>query len=94
MRPLYKPVLLSALFLMLSCEKELYKDPIGLITPDQISSAPTVGTITSSVDGSYQMLSNTLNLIGEWAWNQGTVIRPDFVLKDIASDDVQKKMEP
>lgn len=94
MKLLYKPLLFSSLFLILSCEKELYKDPIGLITPDQISSAPTVGTITSSVDGSYQMLSNTLNLIGEWAWNQGTVIRPDFVLKDIASDDVQKKWNP
>ncbi len=87
---IYTAVVFSCLSL-LGCKKELYKDPIGLITPGQVTATPTVNTIASSVDGSYQMLSNTLNLIGRWAWAQGTVVRPDFVLHDLASGDMQKK---
>lgn len=94
MKSLYLPVITLALFSLVACEKELDKDPIGLITPDQINTSPTINTITTTVDGSYQMLASTLNLIGDWAWSQGTVVRPDFVLHDIASDDVQKKWAP
>src|SRR5690606_22123267 len=43
---------------------------------------------------SYQMLAGTLNLLGEWAWDQGTVLRGDFILQDIASGDMQKKWNP
>ncbi len=39
-------------------------------------------------------MSNTLNILGDWAWDEGTVTRNDFVLYDIASDDVQKKWSP
>lgn len=76
------------------CKKELYKDPIGLLTPDQINTEPTLNTVQSSVWSSYQMLSNTLNLLGEWRWDLGTVFRNDYVLYDMASDDVQKKWNP
>jgi hypothetical protein len=40
------------------------------------------------------MLASTLNLLGEWRWDLGTVFRNDFIVDDIASDDVQKKWNP
>lgn len=94
MKKIYSSLLVVALLLSASCKKELYKDPIGLITPEQVSAEPTVNTVTSSVNSSYRMLSNTLNLIGEWNWAGGTVIRPDIILQDVASGDVQKKWNP
>jgi starch-binding outer membrane protein, SusD/RagB family len=95
MKPVYK---MAALALVLTagfgCTKDLHKDPIGLLTPDQISTDPTLNTVQSSVRSSYQMLSNTLNLLGEWRWDLGTVFRNDYILYDMASDDVQKKWNP
>jgi tetratricopeptide (TPR) repeat protein len=76
------------------CTKDLHKDPIGLLTPDQISTDPTLNTVNSAVRSTYQMLSNTLNLLGEWRWDLGTVFRNDYILYDMASDDVQKKWNP
>ncbi|HMI45468.1 MAG TPA: RagB/SusD family nutrient uptake outer membrane protein [Gemmatimonadaceae bacterium] len=73
---------------------DLHKDPIGLLTPEQISTEPTLNSVKLSVSSSYQMLSSTLNLLGEWKWDLGTVFRDDFVLADIASDDVNKKWNP
>jgi hypothetical protein len=40
------------------------------------------------------MLASTLNLLGEWRWDLGTVFRNDFIVDDIASDDVKKKWNP
>lgn len=91
MKYLYSTLFAMALLMAGGCKKELYKDPIGLITPGQINLNPTLNTVNSSVLGSYQMLSSTLNLIGQWDWANGTVTRPDFVLQDMASDDAQKK---
>jgi len=73
---------------------ELDKEPIGLITRDQINTEPTESSITSSVNSSYQLLSNTLNIIGEWDWTGGKVLRNDFILQDIASGDMNKKWNP
>jgi hypothetical protein len=73
---------------------DLHKDPIGLLTPEQISTAPTLNSVKLSVTSSYQMLASTLNLLGEWRWDLGTVFRDDFILADIASDDVKKKWNP
>lgn len=94
MKSIYK--ILAALVIIggVSCKKELYKDPIGLLTPEQINTDPKLGTVKSSVVSSYQMLSSTLNLIGEWGWDNGTVLRNDFILQDIASGDMQKKWNP
>ena len=47
-----------------------------------------------SVTISYQLLSSTLNIIGEWGWDDGTVLRNDFILQDIASGDMMKKWNP
>ncbi len=79
---------------IVSCEKYLDEEPIGLITQDQINTEPTTAAITSSVNSSYQMLSNTLNIIGEWDWNGGKVLRNDFILQDIAAGDMNKKWNP
>lgn len=95
MKYLYNTLFAIALVVLAGgCKKELYKDPIGLITPGQVNSDPTLNTVNSSVLASYQMLSSTLNLIGQWDWVNGTVTRPDFVLQDMASDDAQKKWNP
>jgi len=73
---------------------DLHKDPIGLLTPEQISTDPTLNSVRLSVTSSYQMLASTLNLLNEWRWDLGTVFRDDFILQDIASDDVKKKWTP
>jgi starch-binding outer membrane protein, SusD/RagB family len=73
---------------------DLHKDPIGLLTPEQISSEPTLNSVTLSVTSSYQMLASTLNLLNEWKWELGTVFRNDFIVDDIASDDMKKKWNP
>ncbi len=78
---------------VLSCT-DLHNDPVGLITPEQISTKPTINSVRLSVTSSYQMLASTLNLLNEWRWDLGTVFRDDFIVSDIASDDVQKKWNP
>ena len=77
----------------ISCT-DLHDDPIGLLTPEQINTDPTLNTVTSSVNSSYQMLANTLNIINEWRWDLGTVFRNDVILHDMASDDMNKKWNP
>lgn len=77
-----------------ACDSFLDKEPIGLITQDQINTEPTESSVTSSVNSSYQVLSNTLNIIGEWNWLGGTVLRDDFIIYDIASGDMEKKWNP
>jgi hypothetical protein len=73
---------------------DLHKDPVGLLTPDQVSTDPTLNTVTTSVNSSYTMLASTLNLLNEWRWDLGTVFRNDLILDDMASDDVNKKWSP
>ena len=94
MKSIYKMLALLIILCSVSCKKELYRDPIGLLTPDQINTDPKLGTVKSSVTSSYQMLSSTLNLIGNWGWDDGTVLRNDFIVQDIASGDMQKKWNP
>lgn len=77
-----------------SCKKELYKEPIGELTPDQINTDPKLSTVIYSVTTSYQLFSSTLNILGNWRWDDGTVTRNDFILQDIASGDMQKKWNP
>jgi len=73
---------------------DLHKDPVGLLTPEQITTDPTLSTVTTSVTSSYQMLASTLNLLNEWRWDLGTVFRNDLIVDDMASDDVAKKWNP
>ena len=83
-------ILIGSVF---SCT-DLHKDPIGLLTPEQVSTDPTLNSVQLSVTSSYQMLASTLNLLNEWKWELGTVFRDDFIVQDIASDDVKKKWNP
>ena len=89
----------AALILIVSAFSctDLHKDPIGLLTPDQVSTDPTLNSVKLTVVSSYQMLSSTLNILGSnWDvnWAKGVVFRDDFVVEDIASDDVKKKWNP
>ncbi len=86
-------VALFPMVAVLSCT-DLHDDPIGLLTPEQINTDPTLNTVTSSVTSSYQMLASTLNLLNEWRWDLGTVFRNDVVVQDMAGDEVQKKWNP
>lgn len=92
MKNITKTVVLALSVVLWGCE--LDEEPIGLITKDQISSEPTASTITSSVNSTYQLLSSTLNIIGEWAWDDGQVTKNDFILQDIAAGDMNKKWNP
>lgn len=95
MKSLFKIAFALVLMIFLTnCDDYLTKDPIGLLTPEQVNMEPTVTSVTYSVSSSYQLLSSTLNIIGEWGWDDGTVTRNDFILQDIASDDMQKKWNP
>jgi hypothetical protein len=87
-------LLILGTLLLSGCDDYLTKDPIGLLTPDQVDMQPTATTVRYAVSSSYQLLSSTLNIIGEWGWSDGTVTRNDFILQDIASDDMQKKWNP
>lgn len=85
---------MAGLLSMTACDKYLHKDPIGLLTPDIVDTDPTISSIQYSVNSSYQMLAQTLNLLDNWNWNAGLVTRNDFVVYDIASDDANKKWNP
>uniref|UniRef100_UPI004048C359 RagB/SusD family nutrient uptake outer membrane protein n=1 Tax=Mariniflexile sp. TaxID=1979402 RepID=UPI004048C359 len=95
MKTIYKSIIfIFTITAFVSCNDELTKDPIGLLTLDQIDASPTLNTLESSVKSSYQLLASTLNLIGEWDWDGGAVLRNDFILQDIASNDMNKKWNP
>jgi len=87
MRSIYKILALMVVITSVSCNKDLHETPIGIITEGV---APTHASVVYSVTSTYQLLSSTLNIIGSWGWDDGTVLRNDFVLQDIASGDMQK----
>lgn len=91
MKLTYKILAASILFYTAGCKKELHRTPIGIITE---GIPPTHESVLYSVTSSYQLLSSTLNIIGEWGWDDGTVLRNDFILQDIASGDMIKKWNP
>lgn len=91
MKSIYKILAGLLIISTAGCNKELHRTPIGIITE---GIPPTHESVVYSVKSSYQLLSNTLNIIGEWGWDDGTVLRNDFILQDIASGDMQKKWSP
>jgi len=76
------------------CKKQLTTDANGLLTKDQVNTTPTLNTVETSVSSSYQLLSNKLNILAEWDWGGGLVFQNDYILQDIASDDMEKKWNP
>jgi starch-binding outer membrane protein, SusD/RagB family len=83
-------LILAGLFVA-GCKKQLTTDAIGLLTLEQVNTAPTLNTVETSVSSSYQMLSSKLNILAEWDWGGGLVFQNDYILQDIASDDMEKK---
>lgn len=81
--------LCSLLLVLASCDME--KDPIGLLTPDQINESPSEATLTSAVNSAYEPLRNTNGFLGDGSWGRGLYIRPDFIIEDIAGGDMNKK---
>ena len=82
------------LLFLVSCQDELTSDPIGATTLEQSNSTPTLSAVELSVNSSYQLLSSRLNILAEWDWNGGLVFQNDYVMQDIASDDMGKKWSP
>jgi hypothetical protein len=93
MKKVYRIMTLVPIVTVMSCT-DLHKDPVGLLTPEQITTDPTLSTVTGAVTSSYQMLASTLNLLNEWRWDLGTVFRNDIIVQDMASDDMNKKWNP
>jgi len=76
------------------CEDELDQTPVGVMPIDQADTTPTLTGIENTVRSSYDLLSNRLNILGNWDWTNGLVFQNDYVLQDIASDDMEKKWSP
>jgi hypothetical protein len=91
MKNLFKTGILLGLLSLASCQDELTQDPIGLTTLEQANTTPTLNTLEKSVSSSYQLLSNKLNILAEWDWGGGLVFQNDYIMQDIASDDMEKK---
>lgn len=85
---------IGSFLLLTSCGKWLDKEPIGILTQEQVQVDPTEGAVVTGIDNAYRPLSYTLNILGSWNWTGGLVIRPDFILEDIASGDANKKWSP
>lgn len=91
MKNLFKTGILLGLLSLASCQDELTQDPIGLTTLEQANTTPTLNTLEKSVSSSYQLLSNRLNILAQWDWGGGLVFQNDYIMQDIASDDMEKK---
>ncbi|MFT5072518.1 MAG: hypothetical protein ACI8V8_002493 [Chitinophagales bacterium] len=94
MKNILKSVLLMGILFLTSCQDELTSDPIGATTLEQANTTPTLSSVELSVNSSYQLLSNRLNILAQWDWNGGLVFQNDYVMQDIASDDMEKKWNP
>jgi hypothetical protein len=94
MKKILKSVLLMGILFLTSCQDELTSDPIGATTLEQANTTPTISSVELSVNSSYQLLSNRLNILAQWDWNGGLVFQNDYVMQDIASDDMEKKWNP
>lgn len=82
------------LFAVVSCKKELTTIPIGLTTLEDANTKPTLSSVENSVTSSYELLSERLNILAQWDWGGGLVFQNDYVMQDIASDDMEKKWNP
>ncbi len=91
MKSIYRILAVLVVISTAGCKKELHRTPIGIVTE---GIPPTHQSVLNSVTASYQLLSSTLNIIGNWGWDDGTVLRNDFILQDIASGDMLKKWNP
>ncbi len=91
MKIISKIGIIAVILFFWGCKKQLTTAPIGLLTLDQVNSTPTLNTVETSVRSSYELLSSRLNILAEWDWGGGLVFQNDYVIQDIASDDMEKK---
>lgn len=94
MKKYFKIGLLLSVITLTSCEDELTQTPVGVVTLEQADTTPTLTSIQNTVRSSYDLLSNRLNILGNWDWTGGLVFQNDYILQDIASDDMEKKWNP
>lgn len=94
MKKILKISFISVLIALVGCNDELDQPPVGAVTQDQADNTPTITILENAVRSSYDMFANTLNLLGNWDWTNGLVFQNDYVLQDVASDDMQKKWNP
>lgn len=87
MKNIFISLLITSLTLV-SCQDELNTEPTGLSTKEGLV---TVTVLENTISSSYQLLSNRLNILGDWDWNGGLVFQNDYIMQDIASDDMEKK---
>jgi len=87
MKKIFITLLITSLCLV-SCQDELDTEATGLSTKEGLVTADVV---ENSISSSYQLLSNRLNILGEWNWAGGLVFQNDYIMQDIASDDMEKK---
>lgn len=94
MKRYYKIALLAGIISLAGCENELDLTPVGVVPQDQADNTPTITIIENITRSSYELLSNRLNILGEWNWQGGLVFQNDYIMQDIASDDMEKKWSP
>lgn len=91
MKNLIKIGLLAGLLSLAGCDDDLSTEQTGLVTQGGLL---TNEVIENSVRSSYDLLSNRLNILAQWDWNGGRVFQNDYIMQDIASDDMEKKWNP
>ncbi|NDP26113.1 MAG: RagB/SusD family nutrient uptake outer membrane protein [Flavobacterium sp.] len=94
MKKIFITPIIVSIVLLASCQDQLTSEPIGATTLEQAKTAPTLTSVEQSVNSSYELLSNRLNILAEWDWGGGLVFQNDYVMQDIASDDMEKKWIP
>jgi len=94
MKKYFKIGYLLGVLTLTGCEDELTQTPVGVVTLEQADTTPTLTSIQNTVRSSYDLLSNRLNILGNWNWEGGLVFQNDYILQDIASDDMEKKWNP
>lgn len=88
MKNIFKIGLLAGFIAFVSCQDDLDTETTGLATKGGLL---TNEVMESSILSSYELLSNRLNILGNWNWDGGLVFQNDYIMQDIASDDMEKK---
>jgi len=88
MKNIIKVTLIAGFFALAGCDDDLDTQATGLVTEEGLV---TIDVIENSVKSSYDLLSNRLNILAQWDWPNGLVFQNDYVMQDIASDDMEKK---
>lgn len=94
MKRYYKIALAVGVLTFAACEDDLNLAPVGAVTQEQANNTPTITILENLTRSSYDLLSNRLNILGNWNWAGGLVFQNDYIMQDIASDDMEKKWNP